>query len=349
MRLARSRRWISRYGSQLSGVAPHIFDCKNFRVYQSREVGLKVTMEAILFGAYATRREDLDFNALAQQGGNFLDIGTGTGILTLMIAQQLDPEFSTHGRSIAGLENSRIDAIDKDPSAHQQASENFGHVCIPENARSVEHLRILKKWRPAFHPHLIDLKGFQGGKETSSTETRQHHFDWIICNPPFHQRPATSRRQTARGSDGCCTEADDACESARDMARFAEHLSIPDLMEQSASLLRPGGILWILQSAQNKKRCIDAADSNSLVLLECLDICFRPSAPPKRIILKFKSVVTEGIDGWHKQVPNDQQITVLTPGAVGEPRYSMEFQELTKAFYVDEMLRSVHRATKPAF
>eukprot|EP00466_Bigelowiella_natans_P011323 jgi/Bigna1/87286/estExt_fgenesh1_pg.C_180169 len=158
----RSPEKVSRYGSRFTGLYPHIFDCRNFRVYQHKDMGLKVTLESILFGAYATRSDDVEFRRIAQRGGHFLDIGTGTGILSLILAQQLDSKFSTLGREIAPLSASRIHALDSDACAHQQASENFGHSSSSNedgnSERSTEHEMALERWRDSLKLHLLDFK-----------------------------------------------------------------------------------------------------------------------------------------------------------------------------------------------
>jgi tRNA1Val (adenine37-N6)-methyltransferase len=82
------------------------FRFKQFVVHQQR-AAMKVTTDACLFGAVCARRLA---KLQAQHNGRALDIGTGTGLLSLMVAQQ------------TAL---RIDAIEIEENAATEAGENI--------------------------------------------------------------------------------------------------------------------------------------------------------------------------------------------------------------------------------
>lgn len=68
---------------------------------------MKVCTDACIFGAYVAEQ----INKQLLPAGNILDIGTGTGLLSLMIAQKT---------------NGTIDAVELDKAACKQANQNFG-------------------------------------------------------------------------------------------------------------------------------------------------------------------------------------------------------------------------------
>lgn len=80
-------------------MANSFFQFRQFRLEQD-QCAMKITTDACILGAWAP----------APDTGNILDIGTGTGLLTCMLAQ----------RTAAA-----IDAIEIDADSYRQAKENF--------------------------------------------------------------------------------------------------------------------------------------------------------------------------------------------------------------------------------
>ena len=116
---------------------------------------MKVTTDACLFGAWAAR-EILGWQSVItpQEPGkrNMLDIGTGTGLLTLMIAQK-NPHLI-------------IDSFEIDENAYVQAKENILASSF-KNKFYIRHTDILKE------PSLRE-------------------YDIVISNPPFYENELKS-------------------------------------------------------------------------------------------------------------------------------------------------------------
>lgn len=104
---------------------------------------MKVTTDGCLFGAWAA--EELKTQQI--KINNALDIGTGTGLLPLMIAQKNN--------------TINIDAIEIAEEAHQQASENI----------------LASPWKKSIASIYGDVTSFSFNKQ----------YDAIISNPPFYE------------------------------------------------------------------------------------------------------------------------------------------------------------------
>ncbi len=134
------------------------FQFKQFIIYQDR-CAMKVTTDACLFGAWVA--EEINNEKLIIN--NCLDIGAGTGLLTLMAIQK-NPEI-------------KIDAIEIDKDAAEQAKINVGS----------------SSWKEQINIVQDDVKEFSFEKE----------FDLIISNPPFYEkeiRSATDSKNVAHHS-----------------------------------------------------------------------------------------------------------------------------------------------------
>ena len=114
------------------------FQFKKFTVEQDR-CAMKIGTDGVLLGAWAP----IDNNPFS-----ILDIGTGTGIIALMLAQ----------RSGA----TQIDALEIDEDAYEQATDNFENS--PWNDRLF-----------CFHAALDEF-----------IEEPEDEYDLIISNPPFY-------------------------------------------------------------------------------------------------------------------------------------------------------------------
>ncbi|MDC0609372.1 methyltransferase [Vibrio sp.] len=129
------------------------FNFKQFSIIGG-SAGMPVSTDGVLLGAWAD----------ANERGELLDIGTGTGLLTLMMAQRF-PKL-------------KITAVDINEDAIEAAKIN------------VEH----STWSERITVYHADIKDFSEAKCFSS----------IICNPPYFmtgERTENLSRATARHTD----------------------------------------------------------------------------------------------------------------------------------------------------
>ena len=128
-------------------MANSYFKFKQFAIQQDRSA-MKVTTDSCLFGAWVAREvQNKKVNLRTM-----LDIGVGTGLLTLMIAQK-NPQLI-------------IDGIEIDENAWTQAKENISEAGFNNEIR-VSNGDI--------YQHISENK-----------------YDVIVCNPPFYENELKS-------------------------------------------------------------------------------------------------------------------------------------------------------------
>lgn len=130
----------------------NLFQFKQFSIQQELSA-MKVGTDGVLLGAWMTPKE-----------GNLLDIGAGTGLLSLMMAQ----------RTIASM----IDAVEIEKQAYQQALINSK----------------ASRWEDRIVVHHSRIQDFETNKK----------YDLIFSNPPYFidsYKANESTRNTARHTD----------------------------------------------------------------------------------------------------------------------------------------------------
>jgi tRNA1Val (adenine37-N6)-methyltransferase len=133
------------------------FRFKQFTIRQS-QAAMKVGVDSVLLGAWTD----------VSQANRVLDVGTGTGLLALMLAQRIaKPDV-------------QIDAVEIDANACLQARENVA----------------ASQWHRQISIYCDDFKHF-------ALQTKQQ-YDLLISNPPYFShslKSFDSRRCLARHND----------------------------------------------------------------------------------------------------------------------------------------------------
>lgn len=130
------------------------FRFQQFSVIQ-KQSAMKVCTDAVLFGAMAP----------VNRGDRVLDIGAGTGLLSLMAAQ---------------LGAGHVTAVELTQQGYEEARKNFNN----------------SPWSDRLDVVHQDIQGF--------ASTSDCQYDLVICNPPFfenHSKTTNSLRKVARHND----------------------------------------------------------------------------------------------------------------------------------------------------
>ncbi len=117
------------------------FQFKEFAIHQDK-TAMKVGTDGVLLGAWCS---------LEQYPDTILDIGAGTGLISLMLAQRCDAMT--------------IDAVEVDAQAHEQCVENFE----------------LSDWGDRLFCYNASFSEF-----VDEMEEEGEQYDVIISNPPFY-------------------------------------------------------------------------------------------------------------------------------------------------------------------
>ena len=132
------------------------FHFKQFTINQD-QCAMKIGTDAVLLGAWAN---------LEHHPNSVLDIGAGTGVISLMLSQRSNEET--------------IDAIEIDKNAYEQCGGNF------ENS----------PWSDRLFCYHASLEEF--------TDEIDYKYDLIISNPPFYSdtfKSENKQRDLARFND----------------------------------------------------------------------------------------------------------------------------------------------------
>lgn len=133
-----------------------MFQFKQFTIQQD-QCAMKIGTDGVLLGAWAP----IENNPIS-----ILDIGTGTGVIALMLSQRSTAE--------------QIDALEIDSAAYEQAVDNF------ENSPWSDRLF-------CFHAGLDEF-----------VEEPEDEYDLIVSNPPFYSedyKTESEQRDLARFQD----------------------------------------------------------------------------------------------------------------------------------------------------
>lgn len=145
------------------------FRFKQFTIHQEMSA-MKVTTDGCLFGAWTAKA----IRERKSPGGHYLDIGTGTGLLSLMVAQQ-NPDC-------------RIDAVEIEKEAAEEARRNMlsagKEKQVIVHQQDIGHFPPIRKYdiifsNPPFYEK--ELKGNDTGKNKAHHNEGLLFHDLLAC------------------------------------------------------------------------------------------------------------------------------------------------------------------------
>lgn len=215
------------------------FRFKQFEIEQDR-CAMKVGTDGVLLGAWA------------QGGRRILDIGSGTGLISLMMAQRF-PEAEVVG-------------IDMDADACGQAKENVKASPFRDRVEIV-CCRLQDFGADGCASETAGLK--TGASETAADLKSAGVFDAIVSNPPFFV-------DSLKNPD-----------SKRTMARHTDSLPFRDLFAGVKRLLSDDGVFSAIVPAEVVEQFIAESCMLGFYLIRKCGVKTVERKQPKRFMLTF--------------------------------------------------------------
>lgn len=276
-----------------------IFRFKQFSVRDDVSA-MKVNTDAVLLGAVMT---------LSENDNNLLDIGTGTGIIALMVAQRISSLLHSSGRIDASeyvksydRPSYSIDAIDIDSGTALEASENFSASIWKEHLNSIHSS--LEDYSKSLESDSSKRIAFHGQTQPLSRLNSDRFYDVIFSNPPYFDlslHSPDSRRATARNSD--------------------MGLSYREIVDFSSKFLSPGGRLSMILPSSEEKELLRYANAIGLHLFRIVRIRSVAHKTPFRIIAELSFSQNDS--------PEEIDLTINCDNG-----YTPQYTEFVKDFYL---------------
>jgi len=152
--------------NNINSVGNDYFKFKEFTVYQNHSV-MRVNTDGVLLGAWMR---------LLSTDKKLLDVGTGTGIIALMVAQRLE-------KACVGAEDKSkvaVCGIDSDAASCSEAKTNFEE----------------SKWTKILFTENIEFQRFAA--------IHKNRFDLVFSNPPYFTdslKSPNKKKSSARHND----------------------------------------------------------------------------------------------------------------------------------------------------
>jgi len=264
-----------------------MFQFKKFSINQEN-CAMKICTDACIFGGYVDSLESK----------SILDIGTGTGLLSLMLAQRTDKIVENN--LINFTQKPKITAIEIEKNAFLTAKQNF------ENSIYTDRLSV-------FHSSIQDFSESYISNYPSTFQP----FDHIISNPPFFLHQSKTK------------------DNSKNLALHSEALSFDELLNSIDKLLSESGKCDILLPAFETDIFIKKAKDYNLIAQKKLIIYTRKEQGIFRVITRFKKTNFDKKES--KKIHEDNFIIYKSKNEKDielNRGYTNQFVDLLKDFYI---------------
>ena len=298
------------YGAMLKAEAmAGNFRFKQFLVRQER-TAMKVGTDGVLLGAWC--RVDPAWRRM-------LDVGTGTGLIALMLAQRSaagdserfdDKAHRASALNAAGpvekTSSPVIDALEIDAASAGQAAENV--AASPWSDRIEVWHDSLQHFAAAYYAEDPVREG----------------YDLVVSNPPYF------------------TDSLLPPDPARTAARHTIHLTYEELLEGAFSVLVPEGLLAVILPFDQTEVFVRSARERGFSPERRSDVCPTAGSGPKRSMMEFRKMPGEercGVSGSMPKASDSAPPEFLERDSLvierdGPLTYTDEYKALTRDFYL---------------
>ena len=258
-----------------------------------------------------------------------LDIGTGTGLVALMLAQRAaSREWGSRAFSVT--------AVEREAAAASQARENA--AASPWAAMVTVVTADARHWQPsdpasatrdtppAVAPAepaamasappaapLVSAAAATGQPLSASVPPVAPRVDLLVCNPPFYANYLKSP------------------DAARNAARHDDGLTLDDLCRMASAWLKPApASLSLILPADREPDALEAAARHGLCPVRRCHVFTSPSATtPSRVLLSLGRLPAD----LSPAAPLAETLRLYSPGSPA--RYSPEYRALVHPFYLN--------------
>lgn len=218
------------------------FKFKQFTIEQDR-CAMKIGTDGVLLGAWVS---------LKNNPFSILDIGAGTGIIALQLAQRSNAEM--------------IDALEIDADAYEQCVSNFENS--PWGGRLFCYHASLAEFVEDFEDEAEDEDENQLQIQLQ-VQVQVQKYDLIISNPPFYSEDYKT------------------ADESRDVARFNDALPFDELIESASLLLSDEGIFAVIIPRKEEENFIKMASEVKLFPNRICRVRGTETSEEKRSLLEF--------------------------------------------------------------